>query len=228
MNARASQDYKVELKRVEPLVHAHTPGLIKKPRWSSDLEEGLTPLYDILTCLDEVKIDPAQEVARIRQTAYRDGYQEGLQRARDKIEELSGKYQSSMAEMELVRDNILIETEAEIVELALLIAQEVLLSDTSVPREFTERMVEHGLGVLREADQITIHCAPMDVKAVKKKFPEFASDKTVVRVLEDPSIEVGGLRAECSLGTVDATVARRLNDVADQLRNQYVLNQEVR
>ena len=133
-----------------------------------------------------------------------------------------------MAEMELVRDNILIETEAEIVELALLIAQEVLLSDTSVPREFTERMVEHGLGVLREADQITIHCAPMDVKAVKKKFPEFASDKTVVRVLEDPSIEVGGLRAECSLGTVDATVARRLNDVADQLRNQYVLNQEVR
>ena len=59
--------------------------VVSKPRWQGQLEDGYKPLFELLTCLDEPKEDPEAELARIRQAAYREGYQEGLQRGGETI-----------------------------------------------------------------------------------------------------------------------------------------------
>jgi len=190
---------------------------IKKPRWQEIVEDGYKPLFEILTCVDEPKEDPDAELARIRQAAYREGYEEGLQRGGETIQAIVEKYQQSMMELETVRDQILVQTEQDLVDLSLLIAEQVLGSNNEIARDFTLRMTEHVLKLLRDADTVTLRVGPKDMEQIKKRHPEMVSDKTVVRVLEDPNIQVGGLIAECNLGRVDATIERRLTDIAENL-----------
>ena len=122
-----------------------------------------------------------------------------------------------MMELETVRDEMLVQTEQDLVDLSLLIAEQILAADTEGARDFTLRMTEHVLKLLRDADMITLKVGPKDMEQVKKRHPEMVSDKTVVRLIEDPSIQVGGLIAECNLGRVDATIQRRLTDIAESL-----------
>jgi flagellar assembly protein FliH len=216
-NSRGHSAYQDQLREVRPMAQPSQGSVVSKPRWQGQLEDGYKPLFELLTCLDEPKEDPEAELARIRQAAYREGYQEGLQRGGETIQAIVEKYQTSMMELETVRDEILVQTEQDLVDLSLLIAEQILAADTEGARDFTLRMTEHVLKLLRDADMITLKVGPKDMEQVKKRHPEMVSDKTVVRLIEDPSIQVGGLIAECNLGRVDATIQRRLTDIAESL-----------
>ena len=216
-DARGHAAYHDQLRQVRPMAPPSRDSAIKKPRWQEIVEDGYKPLFEILTCVDEPKEDPDAELARIRQAAYREGYEEGLQRGGETIQAIVEKYQQSMMELETVRDQILVQTEQDLVDLSLLIAEQVLGSNNEIARDFTLRMTEHVLKLLRDADTVTLRVGPKDMEQIKKRHPEMVSDKTVVRVLEDPNIQVGGLIAECNLGRVDATIERRLTDIAENL-----------
>ena len=214
---RGHSAYKDQLRQVRPMVPPTRDSAVGKPRWQEKIDDGYKPLFEILTCVDEPKEDPEAELARIRQAAYREGYQEGLQRGGETIQAIVEKYQQSMMELETVRDEILVQTEQDLVDLSLLVAEQVLATDVEAARDFTVRMAEHVLKLLRDADTVTLRVGPKDMEQIQKRHPEMISDKTVVRILEDPSIQVGGVKAECNLGRVDATIQRRLTDIAENL-----------
>ena len=214
---RGHSAYKDQLRQVRPMVPPTRDSAVGKPRWQEKIDDGYKPLFEILTCVDEPKEDPEAELARIRQAAYREGYQEGLQRGGETIQAIVEKYQQSMMELETVRDEILVQTEQDLVDLSLLVAEQVLATDVEAARDFTVRMAEHVLKLLRDADTVTLRVGPKDMEQIQKRHPEMISDKTVVRILEDPTIQVGGVKAECSLGRVDATIQRRLTDIAENL-----------
>ncbi len=214
---RGHSAYKDQLRQVRPMVPPTRDSAVAKPRWQEKIDDGYKPLFEILTCVDEPKEDPEAELARIRQAAYREGYQEGLQRGGETIQAIVEKYQQSMMELETVRDEILVQTEQDLVDLSLLVAEQVLATDVEAARDFTVRMAEHVLKLLRDADTVTLRVGPKDMEQIQKRHPEMISDKTVVRILEDPTIQVGGVKAECSLGRVDATIQRRLTDIAENL-----------
>lgn len=209
--------YKEKLREVTPMMPPRVDTGVKKPRWQEKVDDGWKPLFEILTCVDEPKEDPDVELERIRQAAYREGYQEGLQRGGETIGAIVEQYQQSMMTLETVRDEILVQSEEDLVNLSLQIAEQILCVRVDEARDFTMRMTEHVLKLLRDADTVTLRVGPKDMEQVKKRHPEMVSDKTVVRILEDPSIKVGGLVAECNLGRVDATIERRMTDIAKSL-----------
>ena len=131
-----------------------------------------------------------------------------------------------MMQLETLRDEILVETEADLVNLSILIAQQVLCVEHELAREFTERMAEQALKTLRDADQITLKVGPTDLEQVRRRHPEFIGNETVVRLVEDPTIEVGGVVAECNLGRVDARIERRLLEIARQLTGDTEVAEE--
>ena len=59
--------------------------------------------------------------------------------------------------------------------------------------------------------------APDDVVWLKEKRPDLFSEKSIVHIQEDPSLVLGGVVAECNLGRVDASMERRLTDLAANL-----------
>ena len=116
---------------------------------------------------------------------------------------------ASLASLASLRADVLSRSEAEVVRLALHIASQVLLCDVDHRRSFTERMVHESLLLLREADAVSLRLAPADIAALKASRPELMAMPNVTLV-EDASINLGGVIADCALGRVDATLDARL------------------
>ena len=211
------QSYRDKLRQLNPLVAGTRSSKPRKPNWTEQIETGWKPLFEVLTAHDEPIEDPDEELERIRNAAYRDGYTEGLQRGKEAVNQVMQNFHASIAELETFRDRILVETEEELVSLSLLVVQEILQASSESAREFTIKMTEHVLKELREADRITLRVSPTDYQAVMKRHEEMVSDRTVVRIISDPSIAVGGVIADSDLGRVDARIERRLQDVSAQL-----------
>lgn len=167
---------------------------------------------------DPVEVSHEVQIAE----AYKQAYEEGLRRGKSTVESLIETYHQSIAEVEMLRDQILAQTEGELVELALRIAQQVLATDVETQRDFTTRMADHALRLLREADAVTLRVGPTDKQAIEAKHPELLAEATVIRIVEDASIKLGGVVAECNLGQVDATLESRLQQAATQLREAVI------
>ena len=111
--------------------------------------------------------------------------------------------------------------------LALLIAQEVLASDRAATGAFTERMAGEALRMLREADSLTLRLSPTDVATITNKHPELGGVNGVVHITEDPTLKLGGVIAECRFGRIDASIEGRLAAIAHKLRNEVAEVPEV-
>mgnify|MGYP006272281847 CR=1 FL=1 len=195
---------------------------IKPPPWAEPAQSPLQQrsLSEVLAgdaapeALTDADVDDSR---RWLQELGERAYEEGLQRARDEVQALQERYQASLAELEDVRANVLNESESDIAELALYIAQQLVLQDMSSRRAFTEQMAEKALTLLRQSDRITLHVSPTDYSAIKEQHEALTDPNRVVEVVEDPDIEMGGIIAESSLGRVDGTLKARLEKAAQQL-----------
>jgi flagellar biosynthesis/type III secretory pathway protein FliH len=191
----------------------------QSPSWAE--AAGVEPrnLRDVLKAGGEGGVERQK-----RDTVFREAYEEGMHNAMAAGETIMERYHQAILELEMIRDRILGETERDIVELSVMVAEQALAGEPIACRAFTEKMVEHALKVLREADAITLRVSPTDGKALMSKHPELMNKHAVVRVVEDPTITLGGVVAECNFGRVDASLQRRLVDAAQALRDGLPLD----
>ncbi|MEO1171741.1 MAG: FliH/SctL family protein [Myxococcota bacterium] len=170
--------------------------------------EGATkwrPMRSVLTA------ETDEEVQSLIEAAVEKSRQEMQQQLDAKVEELT----RSAAAIENARAQALRETESDLVDLALHIAREVIGISIEEQREFTAKMAEHALGLLRESDRVTLRVASEHADALRVHLAE--NDHGHVELIEDPSMTDAGVVAECELGRVDATLTRRLSEAAEAL-----------
>ena len=156
--------------------------------------------------------------------AFKEAYAEGLQRAKSTVEAIMDRYHTAIARLEVLREEILRSSEEDFILLAMHIATETLADDATGRLDFTARMVEHALGLLQEADTITLHVGSTDYRAIKERFSVLLEEGSHVRVVDDPSINLGGVIAHCELGRVDATLQSRLASIGEELRRKSAAN----
>jgi len=192
---------------------------LRSPRWTQSLHDDARALTQSLTTVNAPEEEPEEAFLRAREEARQQGYEEGMQSARETIETLLQRYHAAIEELGGLRDEILAETENDVVNLSLLIAREALMDDRECEgrRDYCAKMANHSLRELRGADQITLRVGAADADALRDKHPDIMDDKTTIRVIADPSMEVGGVVAECELGRVDARLQRRLVDIGKSL-----------
>jgi flagellar biosynthesis/type III secretory pathway protein FliH len=189
------------------------------PPWANPNTSSPLPLAQVL-CSDEGQVGPERDGGNTTAgSVFQDAYNEGVRQAKLAVETIIERYHQAIFDLEMLRDRILVETEHDVVELAIMVAREVLRGDPTACLGFTEDMVEHALKILREADSITLRVSATDRRALMSKHPELMSDRAVVQVVADPSITLGGVIAECGFGRVDASLERRLADAARALRD---------
>jgi flagellar biosynthesis/type III secretory pathway protein FliH len=203
-----------EALEVQPLV---TPGKV-----------SCLPLRSVLrgkefvaenTSPDDIHNQAGQEGANQERLGeeFQKAYEKGMQEAQAAIGAMQQRYQDAIADLAFLRDQIVQESEEALLRLAYTTAKELVMGDVEARQGFTEKMVEHALGLLRESDKITMRIAPDDVVWLKEKRPDLFSEKSIVHIQEDPSLVLGGVVAECNLGRVDASMERRLTDLAANL-----------
>tara|TARA_B100000959_G_C14815705_1_gene555755 strand:+ start:284 stop:970 length:687 start_codon:yes stop_codon:yes gene_type:complete len=157
---------------------------------------------------------------------FQKAYEKGMLEAQAAVEAIQQRYQDAIADLAFLREQIVQESEESLLRLAYTTAKELVAGDVTARKDFTEKMVEHALGLLRESDKIVMRIAPDDVVWLKEKRPDLFGEKSIVDVQEDPSLVLGGVVAECNLGRVDATMERRLTDVAAKLSAQATVEDD--
>jgi len=146
----------------------------------------------------------------------RAAYQEGMALARQESEALALRYRDAIEELVHCREQVQRSCEQDLVRLALTIAREVLMADVVGREHFTQRMVEHALNLMGDAQTMTLRMAPQDLTAIRKHKPELMR-RTGLNWMEDPTLALGGVVVEADRGKLDATISGRLEAMAQKL-----------
>jgi flagellar assembly protein FliH len=159
----------------------------------------------------------AQQVERIRQQAQRDGFlagmQEGRKRVNAEVERLAAiavEFKREMAGMEE-------ELAAQILDLALDVARQMLHTALRVQPDLVLPMIEQALrefSLPGDGRRIVLH--PLDGQLVREHLADTLAP-TGWQVIDDPSLARGGCRLLTSQGEVDASVASRWRSIVASL-----------
>lgn len=177
------------------------PWSIKKIESCILLRETIMPHHQ-----QDGTIDPLQEQ---ESKAHHIGYQKGLEQSQKFINDIVAKYQQAIIQLDRCRHDVLKILETEVVQLALHIAKQVVKIDTTAREAFAASMVKKALDIFEETDAIVLRISPTDIQSVLNAYPEL-KDSTRVHLVEDATLEIGGIVAECNMGRLNANLQDKL------------------
>ncbi len=201
----------LRLREVQELVDPKDAPWVRAPA------ETFTPLVDVLSPIDHGADAGEEETERALGVVFRKAYEEGLEQAQSTIDAMQVRYQQAIAQLSVLRQEILHASETDLVKLSWLIAKEAVLAESDTREEFTLQMVAHALDLLAEADQITLRVSPTDLNVIAEQHPEYLERTSRVRLVEDRTLSIGGVIAQSNIGRVDASLESRLRQIAEKL-----------
>jgi flagellar assembly protein FliH len=158
----------------------------------------------------------AQKDADAQDAQRRAGYQEGMALARQESEALALRYRQTIDELTQATNKTVRNCEKDLVRLALTIAREVLMADIPGREQFTQRMAEHALGLMGDAQTMTLRISAQDLAAMRQHKPELLR-RAGLNWVEDAAVQLGGVVVEADRGKLDATIEGRLSQMAQKL-----------
>jgi flagellar assembly protein FliH len=136
---------------------------------------------------------------------------EGLETAKTKIEEIVERYLDGIQRL-LAATRLAHRPEpGEVVELALVVAKEIVGRELMVDRTQLLGTIDRALGSVSADTQLVLRVSPGDATYVKQRRPELLRDGVVI--VEDKALTVGGCIVETPAWVLDASIEARLDAV---------------
>lgn len=184
--------------------------------------------------LEREKVAIAGELDEIRENARREGYRiglaEGMAGARAEAQEQleqrgaeleQGVYQF-LEDAAQARDEFMQSTQAELVDLALAVAEKIIQVSLHSSRDIVGRMIQSATEKLRRKEWVRIYIADCDAKGVTQIPPgltaSLASLSDHVRIIPMGDDEPGSCIIEMPDEIIDASVATQMANVREILR----------
>lgn len=172
-----------------------------------------------------VTLDAAREEARrIRDDAYREGYEAGRTEAADNVSHEAGRLLDALKDLneKLRREErtMLAEMGPQVVQLAVGVAEKILHCELEQDGSTVRATVDAALRKLTERERVTIRANPADVELLKEFKIDVAKtfeDVNEVRVVADENITRGGCIVETDMLRVNGDIAAQLDEVRQQL-----------
>ena len=160
---------------------------------------------------DRMILTRAQEEAvNIRNEAYKEGYQKGIQTAQAQLDELSG----AVKEFFNYKDTVVQALSQSVYDIALEIAQKILKKQIDTDDSAMIEMIKDILtDINRHESRITLKVRAEDVNNIKSHFGELFPEglfDAKISVLADKTVQEGGVILETSNGIVDARIETQL------------------
>ncbi|HTY12837.1 MAG TPA: FliH/SctL family protein [Candidatus Omnitrophota bacterium] len=162
-------------------------------------------------------IERANHEARaIVEKAKQDGYEAGRAEADQKIKEALETLNQAVIE----RKKIVKDAEAEILRLALKVAEQIIRSEVSLHRDVSMNIVTEAINRISDREQVIVRANREDaeyIKHYKDRLSGILDGVKSFSVIEDSTIEPGGCIVETNLGYVDARISTKLKAIEEAL-----------
>ncbi|MFQ3619995.1 MAG: flagellar assembly protein FliH [Spirochaetales bacterium] len=181
------------------------------------IEQARQKAEEILT---EAKVRAASEEMEIKKKAREEGREEGFNAGKAEVERLIERLHVILSKAIEKRNEILTETEAQIVHLILQIARKVVKVISENQKNIVMNNVLQALRKLKSKSDITIRVNLKDLQLVTehaKEIVDLIENVKSVTVLEDASVDPGGCIIETDFGEIDARIATQLKEIEDRI-----------
>lgn len=159
-----------------------------------------------------------EEADNIREAASKEGYELGLQNAREDIVRMSETLKEFLSTPQEVFEYIA----PDILQISLDIAQKIIKTEiTQNPQVVLDKIIEILKTLSKEEPKVTIRVNPMQVSIAKDGMPDVmaaAGLETKIVVLPDETVTEGGCVVTTNNGVIDATIESQLAIVKEALK----------
>ena len=149
-----------------------------------------------------------------------EGYAEGLRRAEQTLLAERQSVAAALTAVAALREQILRESEPQIVDLTLAVAKELVLRSMERDRDLAARLAAAALDELGRCARIVLRVSAADRESIDGWLGALPRDpsRPAPALVEDPSLGMGEVIAETDMGKVDARLENRLAQIVRALR----------
>jgi flagellar assembly protein FliH len=162
-----------------------------------------------------------KERAEASEAGFKEGREAGYAEGKAEADRLTERLQTVLERAQGRREEILAETEQQIVDLALLIARKVIKIISETQKEVVKANVTEALRKIRGKGNIIIRVNVADVKLATdhtKGFIREIEGIKGVQVAEDSTVDPGGCIIETDFGEIDARISSQLAELESKIR----------
>jgi flagellar assembly protein FliH len=166
--------------------------------------------------------DPTHQarLASLEREAFAKGYEQGERAGAEagakRAEAMLRRLSQTLDELADVRRAMILQTERQMVQLAMAIAKRVVRREVAIDRDLTLTMARVALDRLGDSTSVTVHLHPDDFNATAAGREALHAGSRVT-VVADPGMSRGGCRVESDFGYVDASVDAQFQELARAL-----------
>jgi len=165
-----------------------------------------------------------EKEAAAQKKAYREGFdsgrEEGFNKGKEESDRLIERLHKMIETTMKRREDILIETEQQIVDLVLLMTRKVVKVISENQRNVVSSNIIHALRKIKGRGDVTIRVNLADVGLTTEHTKDFlAAVENIqnITVVEDLSVDAGGCIVETDFGAVDARIASQLSELEQRI-----------
>jgi flagellar assembly protein FliH len=153
--------------------------------------------------------------AEAREEGYAQGLAEGLQAATDEQQALTTRLGALLHDVAADNEELVRGLEANVVELALAIAEKVIAREVKTDPGIVLDVVRSALAEIHDATELRIRCHPDDVALLEPRWEAMLPRSVAERseLVPEDLVEQGGVVVETRIGYVDGQLKTRLNQV---------------
>lgn len=169
-------------------------------------------------------LEAQNERDRLQKDAYDNGFeqghQEGYQKGESEVERLVDRMHKILEAVMQRREEILSDTESQIVELVILMARKVIKILSENQKNVVMANTLAALRKVKTRGSVTLRVNLEDIKLTTENISEFIKHVENVKgitVLEDSSVEKGGCIVETDFGAIDARISSQLQELENKI-----------
>ncbi len=156
-----------------------------------------------------------------RQEGFEAGRDEGYNEGREEIKSMIERLHSIIAVTIKEREKILINSERQIMNLVLTMVKKIVKKLTQEDSKVVINNVKEALSLIRGAMMVYIHVNRGDFDFVsrhKNELIKLIEGMPEVKILEDPSVDKGGVYIETDIGEIDAKIGTQLEEIENKIK----------
>ena len=153
-------------------------------------------------------------------SGYEKGHQEGYEKGVAEVDRLVDRMHRILEAVMQRREEILADTESQIVELVILMARKVIKILSENQKNVVMANTLAALKKVKTRGEVTLRVNLEDVKltsAHAQEFIEHVENVKGITVLEDSAVERGGCIVETDFGAIDARISSQLQELENKI-----------
>ena len=183
------------------------------------VEKAKAEAQDIIS---NAKIEEKSIFEKSKNDGFKAGHEEGYKAGNEEAQRLVERIHKMIEAVQAKRQEILDNTEQQIVNLVILIARKVVKIMSENQKSVIMSNVFQALKKVKGSGDVTLRVNLADVKLTTEHIKDFIRQVENIKnisVVEDSSVEKGGCIVETDFGAIDARISSQLNELETQILN---------